>query len=34
LPAVAAILSIVWTVIRIAETDTIKNLFPKKDEEE
>ena len=34
LPAVAAILSIVWTVIRISETTTIKNLFPKKDEEE
>ena len=30
LPAVAAALSIVWTVIRILETDTIQNLIHKK----
>lgn len=27
LPAVAAALSIVWTVIRILETDTVKGWF-------
>ena len=27
LPAVAAALSIVWTVIRIVETDTVKGWF-------
>ena len=27
LPAVAAALSIVWTVIRIIETDTVKGRF-------
>ena len=27
LPAVAAALSIVWTVIRIFETDTVKSWF-------
>ena len=27
LPAVAAALSIVWTVIRISETDTVKGWF-------
>ena len=32
LPAVAAALSIIWTVIRIFETDTIQNLIHKKKE--
>lgn len=27
LPAVAALLSIIWTVIRIAETRTVQNFF-------
>ena len=31
LPAVAASLSIVWTVIRIAETDTVKGWFSNRD---
>ena len=31
LPAVAAALSIVWTVIRILETDTIKGWFSSRD---
>ena len=30
LPAVAAALSIIWTVIRIFETETIQNLIHKK----
>ena len=30
LPAVAAALSIIWTVIRIVETDTVRNLINKK----
>jgi hypothetical protein len=30
LPAVAAALSIIWTVIRIVETDTVRNLIHKK----
>ena len=30
LPAVAAALSIIWTVIRIIETDTVRNLIHKK----
>jgi hypothetical protein len=30
MPAVAAALSIVWTVVRIFETDTIQNLINKK----
>ena len=29
LPAVAAILTIVWTAIRILETDTVQGLFGK-----
>ena len=29
LPAVAALFTIVWTAIRIWETDTIQNLFKK-----
>ena len=32
LPAVAAALSIVWTIIRIVETDTVQNLIHKKKE--
>ena len=32
LPAVAAALSIVWTIIRITETETVQKLF-KKDKE-
>lgn len=32
LPAVAAALSIVWTIIRIIETDTVQNLTHKKKE--
>lgn len=32
LPAVAAAFTIVWTGIRIWETDTIQNIFRKKDE--
>ena len=31
LPAVAAALSIVWTVIRILETDTVKGWFSNRD---
>ncbi len=31
LPAVAAALSIVWTVIRIVETDTVKGWFNARD---
>ena len=31
IPAVAAALSIVWTVIRIFETDTVKGLFNARD---
>ena len=30
LPAVAAALSIVWTVVRILETNTIQNLIHRK----
>jgi hypothetical protein len=30
IPAVAAALSIIWTVIRIFETETIQNLIHKK----
>jgi|TARA_R110002124_G_scaffold58593_1_gene163091 hypothetical protein len=30
MPAVAAALSIVWTVVRIFETDTIQNLINRK----
>jgi hypothetical protein len=30
LPAVAAALSIIWTVVRIFETNTIQNLIHKK----
>jgi hypothetical protein len=30
IPAVAAALSIIWTVIRIFETDTIQNLIHRK----
>jgi len=30
LPAVAAVLTIVWTCIRIYETDTIQRLFRRK----
>lgn len=32
LPAIAAALSIVWTIIRITETETVQKLF-KKDKE-
>jgi hypothetical protein len=32
LPAVAAALSIIWTIIRIVETDTVQNLIHKKKE--
>ena len=32
LPAVAAALSIVWSIIRIIETDTVQNLIHKKKE--
>jgi len=32
LPAVAAALSIVWTVVRIFETNTIQNLIHRKKE--
>ena len=31
IPAVAAALSIVWTVIRIAETNTVKGWFSNRD---
>lgn len=31
IPAVAAALSIVWTVIRILETDTVKGWFNARD---
>jgi len=31
IPAVAAALSIVWTVIRILETDTVKGWFRNRD---
>jgi hypothetical protein len=31
LPAVAAVLSIVWTLIRIWETDTVRQLFNRDD---
>jgi hypothetical protein len=30
LPAVAALFTIVWTIIRILETDTVKKLLGKK----
>jgi hypothetical protein len=30
IPAVAAALSIIWTVIRIFETDTVQNLIHRK----
>jgi len=30
IPAVAAALSIIWTIIRIFETETIQNLIHKK----
>jgi hypothetical protein len=30
LPAVAAILTIIWTAIRIYETDTVQNLLKRK----
>jgi len=33
LPAVAALFTIVWTAIRIYETDTIQKLLRKKDAE-
>jgi hypothetical protein len=33
LPAIAAIFTIVWTAIRIYETDTIQGLLGKKDAE-
>jgi hypothetical protein len=33
LPAVAAIFTIVWTAIRIYETDTVQGLLGKKDAE-
>ena len=32
LPAVAAAFTIVWTGIRIWETETVQNIFRKKDE--
>ena len=32
LPAVAAAFTIVWTLIRIWETETVQNIFRKKDE--
>jgi hypothetical protein len=32
LPAVAAALSIIWTIIRIVETNTVQNLIHKKKE--
>ena len=32
LPAVAAALSIIWTIIRIIETNTVQNLIHKKKE--
>jgi hypothetical protein len=31
LPAVAAILTIIWTAIRIYETDTVQHLLGRKD---
>jgi hypothetical protein len=31
LPAVAALFTIIWTGIRIYETDTVQNIFRKKD---
>lgn len=31
LPAVAAAFTIVWTLIRIWETETVQNIFRKKD---
>lgn len=34
LPAVAAVLTIVWTAIRIYETDTVQRLFGRKPEED
>lgn len=34
LPAVAALFTIVWTLIRIWETDTVQNLFRKKTDEQ
>jgi hypothetical protein len=33
LPAIAAIFTIVWTAIRIYETDTVQGLLGKKDAE-
>ena len=30
LPAIAALLTIIWTAIRIWETDTVQDLFQKK----
>jgi hypothetical protein len=30
LPAIAALLTIIWTAIRIWETDTVQDLFPKR----
>jgi hypothetical protein len=32
LPSVAAIFTIIWTGIRIAETETVRSLFRKKDD--
>jgi hypothetical protein len=31
LPAIAATLTIIWTAIRIYETDTVRNLLGRKD---
>ncbi|KPL68042.1 hypothetical protein SZ64_07865 [Erythrobacter sp. SG61-1L] len=33
LPSVAAVLTIIWTAIRIYETDTIRRLFRRKGED-
>ena len=34
LPAIAAVFTIIWTVIRIYETDTVQKLLRKKDDAE
>jgi hypothetical protein len=34
LPAIAALFTIVWTAIRIYETDTVQNLFGKEKQNE
>jgi hypothetical protein len=34
LPAVAALLTIIWTAIRILETDTVRNLLGKSRDED